>query len=829
MGEPTRREPTLGDPESAETRTGVRTSGLPKLRLRLARWAILWERLWPALWPATFIAGLFLLVALFDLFAVLPGWLHLIALIGFVGAFLAALSRGIAEARLPDAAAGRRRVERESGLSHRPLTALDDRLAGGVADPEAAALWQAYQRRLRGSLPRLRVGFPRAGLARRDPWGLRAALGLLLVIAVTAGWGDGWNRLSRAAMPDLAGAGQDLPPKLILWITPPAYTRIAPLFVDTAEELRPTLTVPEGSTVLAQVEGGRGTPSLTIGEAAVAFAEIGTGTYRVDAAVLTGDRLAVEQGGRQLGAWPLRIVPDQPPTATFATPPTETERTALRIEFEAQDDYGLKKVWAVIRRVTGEGGAGGNRILSAETIELPLPLPGIDQPEARAASYHDLTPHPWAGLPVEMRLTAQDSADQTGRSAPMTLTLPERIFHHPVARAIIEQRKRLTVAPEDRDAVGRALARIAAATQAYDGDIVVTLTLRIAQRRLETDRTGAELASVQDLLWDTALRLEDGNLTIAERELRAAQQALQEALAREDTTDAEIERLMDELQQALDQFLAALTEQMERQLAEGQEPQPLDPNATMLQQEDLQRLLDQAREMARSGARDAAREMLAQLQEMLENLQSGMFAGEPQQGAAEAMQMMQDLEALTQHQQELLDRSFRQSQQMQPGEQSSTDGAGAREQEGLRRALGDIMRRFGEMTGEIPGELGRGERAMREAVDALERGAPGEAVAPQSRALDELQQAMGAMAETLAQQLGRQPGQGQGQFGRAPLDPLGRNQPGQGLIDTGDVEIPEEADLQRAREILDELRRRAGELERPRPEREYIDRLLRRF
>ena len=816
------------DPDPAETRTDARTSGLSKLRLQLARWAILWERLWPALWPATLIAGLFLLVALFDLFALLPGWLHLIALIGFVGAFLAALARGVREARLPDIAAGRRRVERESGLSHRPLTALDDRLAGGATDSEAAALWQAYQRRLRGNLSRLRVGLPRAGLARRDPWGLRAALGLVLVIAVAAGWGDGWNRVARAVTPDLAGAGQDLPPKLTLWITPPAYTRIAPLFVDTAAEPDATLTVPEGSTLLAQVEGGRGTPSLTIGEAAVAFAEIGAGTYRVNAAVLTGDHLTVEQGGRQLGAWPLRIVPDQPPTVTFAGPPVKTERAALRIEFEARDDYGLTAVGAIIRRVTGESGPGSS-VLSAESIELSLPLPGVDPTEARAASFHDLTPHPWAGLPVEMRLAAKDSADQTGLSAPMTLTLPERVFHHPVARAIIEQRKRLTVAPEDRDSIGRALARIAAAPGAYDGDIVVTLALRIAQRRMENDRTGADLPGVQSLLWDTALRIEDGNLTIAERELRAAQQALQDALAREDTTDEEIERLMDELQQALDQFLEALAEQMERQLAEGQEPQPLDPDATMLQREDLQQLLDQAREMARSGARDAAREMLAQLQEMLENLQSGMFAGEPQPGAAEAMQMMQDLEALTQRQQELLDRSFRQSQQMQPGEQSSDNGAGAREQEGLRRALGDIMRQFGEMTGEVPGELGRGERAMRDAVDALRQGAPGQAVGPQSRALDELQQAMGAMADMLAQQLGRQPGQTQGRFGRAPLDPLGRNQPGQGLIDTGDVEIPEEADLQRAREILDELRRRAGELQRPRPEREYIDRLLRRF
>ena len=48
-------------------------------------------------------------------------------------------------------------------------------------------------------------------------------------------------------------------------------------------------------------------------------------------------------------------------------------------------------------------------------------------------------------------------------------------------------------------------------------------------------------------------------------------------------------------------------------------------------------------------------------------------------------------------------------------------------------------------------------------------------------------------------------------------------------MDTSTVRIPEKADLQRTRQILDELRRRAGEHRRPSLERQYIDRLLQRF
>jgi hypothetical protein len=49
---------------------------LAAARLRLAAAALYWERVWPALWPVTALVGGFLVVALFDLLPVLPGWLH---------------------------------------------------------------------------------------------------------------------------------------------------------------------------------------------------------------------------------------------------------------------------------------------------------------------------------------------------------------------------------------------------------------------------------------------------------------------------------------------------------------------------------------------------------------------------------------------------------------------------------------------------------------------------------------------------------------------------------------------------------------------------------
>ncbi len=792
----------------------ILASTLVRAKLVLARLALAWERLWPALWPVLLVAGLFAVAVLFDLLPQLPGWLHLLVLLAFAAALAVAAWRGPARIAWPDRGAAGRRLEIAGGLSHRPLTAVCDRLAAG-GDEEAEGLWQVYRERRRAELRRLRIGLPRTGLARVDPLGLRAALALLLVVGVVGGGGDGIRRLLRALTPDVSALAAGPAPTVEAWITPPAYTGQAPILLSRpGEEEGGAVTAPAGSILLAQVHGGGSQPRVLVDSAATPLDPVGPDTFRGSVELTGGGRLAVEQGGRTLARWSLTLVPDRPPAVAFADAPAATERGALRLSFEASDDYGLDAVQAVVSRAGTPG----------DPLEIDLPLPGLGLKTAKATSYQDLTPHPWAGTPVTIRLRARDARGQTGLSDPVDIVLPERVFHHPVARAIIEQRKKLTLAPNDRLPVVRALGAIAGLPDAYGGDVVVALGLRVAQRRLIGSRAPEVIADVQALLWDLALRLEEGDVGEAERQLRAAQQALQDALA-QNAPDEEIERLMNELQRAIEQYLQALTDEMKKKLAEGQQPQmQLDPNALMVQREDLQRMLDQARELLRGGAREAARDMLSQLQEMLENLRA-MPLGQMQGRMAEAQRMMGDLGKLAQRQQELLDRTFRQSQQ---GEQPG--GPEASEQQALRQQLGELMRRFGDMTGDIPRPLGSAERAMREAEQALGQGDSEHAVDAQGRALEQLRQAGEAMAEALAQQFGRQPGQGEpGQlFGRG-RDPLGRMQPGFGGVDTSDVNIPQEADLQRAREILDELRKRAGERARPKPERDYIERLLKQF
>ena len=816
-------------PREIRASTIVRALGR---KLLIARVVLFWERLWPALWPAAGVSGLFIALSLLDSWSLLSGWSHVAALLIFAGAFGFALWRGLSKLLMPNQEDARRRLETHSELLHRPLTTLDDTLATASGDEGTRALWRIHRRRALASIRKLRIGMPSPGLARFDTRALRAAVGLLLVIGFSVAGGQSWERIAAGVKPGFAG--EAIAPAIVeAWIAPPPYTRLPPILLKQQETLEQvasdaprnidTIQVPAGSELLAKVNGGKGLPTISLGQRSVSFAMVDADVYELKTNIESARRLVISQAEQELGVWKLDIVPDIAPTIAFNGIPVETRRSALRVDYSAGDDYGLAGVGLEIRLSK-----------TSELHEIEFVLPGPNVRTANDSVYQDLTPHAWAGLPARVRLRAEDQTGQIGFSEEFEITLPERNFEHPVARAIIEQRKRLAVEADARSDIARAIGAIAALHEEYFDDYVTFLTLNSARRRLQGSGEVAVLNDVRQMLWDTALRIEDGTLSIAEREVRMLEQALLEALAH-NAPPHEIERLMNQLQEALDRFLQALAEQALRSAGDTAGLETIENDILALSREDIQRLLDRARELSRMGSKDAARDLLSQLRGILENLRAGVMSSQQRDAQRRGQRNLRDLGELMMRQQQLLDRSFQRAQRGQQGGQQGQGRGGqpppdaqadANMQEALRRLLGEIMRRLGENSGNIPEALGEGEFSMRSAREALSRNRNDQAIGPQTNALEQLRAGAGAIMQQMLSDIGMEDGPG---TGGDDVDPLGRPMQGAG-IDTGDdVKVPDKASLQKAKEILDELHRRASQRTRPQPELEYIDRLLRRF
>jgi len=820
---------------------------LPKLppirlghRLPLAWMAELWERLWPRLWLPVTILAAFIAVALFDILPDLSGWLH----IGFLAGFGVALAGSAFLAwygfRRPTGADAKRRLERESGLDHRPLTAIEDKLALGGGDPYAEALWRAHWERVRAKVKNLRVGAPRPRVAARDPLALRGLVLILLVFAGIVAWGDEDTRLMRAFMPSFAPTA-DSTVTVEAWVTPPEYTGVAPRVV-TPENVGSVLEVPDGSRIMIQLHGGRGTPSVTQGKQYLQMTALDGGTYQAELLLKFPERLKVRLRGRNIVDWAIKIIPDKTPEIAWQKPPSATPSSSIRLEYEAKDDYRIAKIRAFIAR-------RGDH----EVIEVQLPVTGTKI--AKGNSIQDLTAHRWAGLEVALILEAEDDAGQRGKSEVLTMRLPERSFRHPVARELVKWRKELTENGPDYETAHKtimAMNAIAEEPDSFGGDPIVHLALRTIMARLivgsnndgrsdgqiEKD-TEAAIAEVQPLMWNTALRLEEGGLAAIEKELRDLQKQLSDLLNKKDVPDKEVQKLLDQFQQALRDWQKELEKDMK------QNPEKYRNRDQALQNpQDMQNLLDRLRDAINQGDKQALERMLSQLRQMMENQRNAQNQGGQRMDPNHPMMKnMRELGDIIRRQQELMDETFKRHQERRegkPGDQQKDQDL-ERQQGELQKRLNDLMKQLDEMLGgegNIPKNFGQAEREMDRAGKALRGRQPGDAVGPQGRALDELRRGAQDAMRQLGQMFGLQFGPGQpGQFPPGDQrnlwgpdrDPLGRQTNGLGPLDTQDVKVPTEAERKRVRDILDELRRRASQPGRPTLELDYIDRLLRRF
>ncbi len=193
------------------------------------------------------------------------------------------------------------------------------------------------------------------------------------------------------------------------------------------------------------------------------------------------------------------------------------------------------------------------------------------------------------------------------------MTLPQRIFRNPLARALVEQRRNLILDPDHAPKqVEMALSGLTIAPELFDTPANIYLGLKQAKTSLEHARSDADLLDVAALLWAMAQQLENGDASKAERDLRAAEQALREALQR-GASDEEIKKLMQQLREAANRFMSEMARNS---------PPDSNPEDQNLQAQDLDKLIDQMEDTARNGSREDAQAMLDQMQEMFENMRS---------------------------------------------------------------------------------------------------------------------------------------------------------------------------------------------------------------
>jgi len=865
---------------------------------RLALAQLYWEGYAPVFALALAIVALFLIGSFGGVWERFGDPLRAAALIFALYFLIKAILKAPAVTR-PKVSAARRRVETDAGLMHRPLDTLDDTPA------LSENLWPTHYAQARQAASNVERTKLRPALAPIDPYFMRYAIPAALGLSLMLGSGDNLERLRRSLA--LAWTSGINPNDVTFdaWVDPPDYTGRPPIYFKDKRKI----AIPAGSELVARITGAKDAPRLKIIENRdsryLRLERLGPESFEARA-ILTEDATARWRIGNRGQSWKLPVIPDERPVVNFDEPPKADKRDRLTLSYSFEDDYGVEELLLSMRLLSDDPTEADD----SDEVNVPLASRSVRRAEKTVTAL-DLTKHRWAGRKVVGRLVAVDGLGQSAQTQDVYFTVPDKIFVEPLAKAIIEQRNLVmtgdanyapvkpiprrewgnqpwfdTYQPDKR--LGRAPAKVQRAAVLMEAitdtpagvysDPAVYMGLINVLGRLRYGDEQADLSGIPEDLWSIALRAEFGLLGTALEEMREAEQALQDAMARR-APQREIDTLFERYNEAVDRYTEELRRKAleEGNFAEGGQGGGGDQQSL----DEIQKL----EEANRQGDTEGARKALKQLAELLENMKiqlakGGGGEGMPSEGemSEEMKESLEELADLLGEQRELKDET--EQAENQQGEQQGGEAGGQQEGQGENKDP-----QGGQGQGALsPGQLAQQQSALEKALEGLEGALPneaggtggsgeeegenggggdnedpegqgagsgddprealgeaGEAMAESRRALeqgdlagageaqDQAIQALRRAGQSLAETAGRgRRGQNQSAQADGETDPLGRENGGTN-DDNSEADIDQRDNATRSRELMLELRRRAAEQEREQSEREYLERLLRRF
>ena len=753
------------------------------LFIHLTRLVLFIERLWAAFALPLVLFFALVATAAGGVWASLPFWPHLLLLLGWLAAVgWLFYKHKNAYPGFPTRREGRVALERRHNLLHRPLTLAADKPARTLS-PEAQALWDKAQAQARGEGRKAGPTGVRTQRIRSDVWALRYPVLLLMMLALWVDGGRGFTELQQTFYP----AGKQAFLKTIqgvdVWVYPPDYTQQAHFPVT---EDKPT-QVPEGSEIKVRVHVAEPLPqppALSIAQTVTPL-ELQGQSYRGVGDVMSGGLLTVAYKGRVLFSGDITLTDDMPPSIAVNPPLERTPEGMLNIPFTTADDYGVKKVEAVLVR--------GEREVRKELI---IPKEGVR--EADTSSYADFTADPLAGLSVDFTLEATDMAGQTTATEPMKLQLPERPFNHPVAKKLVALRKALFKEPSKSAYIAGQLRAIMQKPEDFDHNRRAYLSITFGERTLR-GRGEEYISRTVGLMWDAALHIEKGPLAIQMERLLNAQRDLQEALAK-GASPQELDALFRKLAQAMSDFLRSA------QLSGGDMGKMMD--VPSLQNSDLAQLMQKINDLMKSGAYAEAQKLLKELEKLMAHVSMG-----DNPAMKELTDAFKDLQQIKAQQKKLIEEAF----------ENETPGRLTAEQQLRQQMMADKLKKTAQKLKGMGMDTSKLEAAGDAMQGAFELSAtPGmEAYVNhlQNQALELMGQGQQMMAQQIRQQMGF------GGMAGMRRDPSGKLQ----LMGEGEAVLPDQAPETLSKQIRDMLFERAGQLKGSDVEHKYLQRLLEEF
>lgn len=794
---------------------------------RLSRWSRLSlkiQKTWLSFWQIPFIFLFYtsLSVLIFDTST--PGfWVYAFYLV-FLVTLIWKTRDGFKHYRYKDDISVFRALEKTNEAENRPLDTLNDDVFAST-NKQTHTLWDRYKDRQKILLKKFKPVLPDFSFTHKDPKAFATLSLLIFFMSLVSVNGDWSTKATQSLLPFLHIHVTDQDTKVQMIVTPPTYTGgLRQSYLAAHDEM---ILIPQGSILDFKVYEGFRAPILKMGGKSYRFEHLDTKDYGLKRPVLNGEELLIKQFFSTRAKWLYSYIPDKAPNLDWDGTVSEANLGKILFDLNVFDDYGIEKV--VFKASLNESVADGPKY----TTDIHIEKSAITAKGEKTSLSEtlDLTRHLWSGLPIDMEITVYDHLGQSASTVPSTIVLPTRNFSNPIAKGLIELRTDLAWnGPEALQAVTDALRFFIKNGADQVEDPVTYLLMSSLYHRSNNLQNDTSALEVINMLWDVALRFEEGGLADARDLLAKSIDELKDGLNDPNLNEEELALKYQEFQDRLSEYLERLNKVLKDRL-QNNDLSKLSPEELqkLSKPRDLSEFLEELLEDLADGDKGSAADKLSRLEDFLNNLNPSLKAPLPLQLEFNA-KSVDELSLLIQAQEDLIDQTKSNIQKHENGDTVDTS-QNAKEQDGLRLVLGEIIRNAVDILDQIPEGLSEAELAMRRAAGDLNDNDPDSALPHQEYALEKLKEAQESLQEQLSSQIAQLYLLGDGPQREQSQDPLGRtlDQNGENGFGDSDVDIPEESEKKRVEEILKELRDRSGEFERDPEELDYIKRLLKRF
>ncbi len=702
-----------------------------------------------------------------------------------------------------------------------PLTALEDSPASIHYNKQ---IWNLHKNSIRENLKNINFILPNFSLTKYDPLYVRYLLLLFIFIAFF------WSYKNNKIYENIFGwtnydvyTNQNNYFDLKVWYKPPEYTKLEEKLIPIQKKneiIRVKELVPIKSELKVFIKTNTKNFSVTEGDKNLEVKKNEKNNYEFSLLLEKDKNVVINHANKEHIIFDLLVIKDKKPKIEILSTPVVINNSSLSFVSKTTDDYGIKKINLNINRPLAF------KHFEEEYLSFNLYLNEVIQKNTKLVEsyfYKFLADIIWAGSDTYIEIIASDFINQSTKFSDR-IKIPRKNFNNKTATEIIKIREKLAKNKIAQNEGKQEFTQLFNSNQYLlnnsDVRIIYKDTLNLFNL---TDITRFSLKNeLFKKLYTLAEVIDEGEFYQAKKNLEQVEQSLFDSVKQNDTE--KVSTNVNKFKEKIESLLDLENDQNSNDNFKNLNSENI--------KEKIEELAKQIEDLLKTGTKEGIDEKIQKMKQLSENIKNPNNNKEIENKDKQKQEFINKLSELLNEQEKVMEETFNRAAERGKFEQSS-EGSGGKspkeKQEDLRNTLGNVIREIGASENEIPQDLGRADRAMRQASRDLDNGRPDEASNAQGRAVEMIQRSINKINSK--EYMSKSPEfaeKGKENENNKEKQYLADNQniEYQGTSAGGTVELSSKRNIKNASKIADELYSRFNEEGRSLKDKKYIKNLL---